>query len=149
MLQKFEVRAKKDNESENEYSRYIDNLMIEIGLKNNILEDSSIYYYDIKNKVIVKGPYDEIEEYKEPEKKSKRINLWVTDTFYKDIQTLHQAYSDMSISEMIVEITNDYINYLKTDQFWGTLENWQNIKKSRSKVFDDFVKSKNNNIDKD
>lgn len=148
MLEKFDVRPQLENESENEYEKYIENLINQVIIMNDIVENK-FYYYDTKNKLILKGPFEEIEEYKEPEKKSKRINLWVTDSFYKDIQTLHQAYSDMSISEMIVELTNNYIDYLKTDQFWETLENWQNIKKSRSKVFENFVKSKNEDLDKE
>lgn len=148
MLEKFDVRPQLENESENEYEKYIENLINQVIIMNDIVENK-FYYYDTKNKIILKGTFEEIEEYKEPEKKSKRINLWVTDSFYKDIQTLHQAYSDMSISEMIVELTNNYIDYLKTDQFWETLENWQNIKKSRSKVFENFVKSKNEDLDKE
>lgn len=148
MLEKFDVRPQLENESENEYEKYIENLINQVIIMNDIVENK-FYYYDTKNKLILKGTFEEIEEYKEPEKKSKRINLWVTDSFYKDIQTLHQAYSDMSISEMIVELTNNYIDYLKTDQFWETLENWQNIKKSRSKVFENFVKSKNEDLDKE
>lgn len=144
MPETIHVRKRKDEESfEDWYGSLIDD-----GIIDNLNFDEE------NSQIVFSADTGEIEIYskeeyaiilakqQEREKKSKRINLWVTESFQSDIQTLHQAYNEMSTSEMIVDIISDYIAYLKTDPFWNTLEEWQDIKMNRSKVFNKFMKSK-------
>lgn len=102
--------------------------------KNGVQQgEENIKMYLEKSNQIVEEDKKEIESFLL--KKGKRINLWVSDQFYDDVQTLLRAYPNYSQSEMIIEIVNEKINIAKDDELWETLTRFSEAEKRRKELF--------------
>lgn len=55
------------------------------------------------------------------QKKTKRINLWVTEEFYNDIKTVTPLYPGYSLSEVVVELASVNLETIKQHDVWNML----------------------------
>lgn len=74
-------------------------------------------------------------------KKNTRINLWVTESFYSDINVLHGLFHNKSTSEMIVSIVEAYIEQIKNGDphVWTLLEKFNELDKIKEKHLKQFL----------
>jgi cell wall assembly regulator SMI1 len=73
------------------------------------------------------------------EKKTHRINLWVTESFYEDIKTLLPAFDGQSMSETVVTLAQENLNLIKQNEVWKTLIELRGLQEAHDKLFDKQV----------
>lgn len=116
MIQETKLRKQRKNESDNDYLAYVQEALNDVGLNSFNPEDPSYYDFDISKKVIYKVPVEEYEEY--IDKKTKRMGIWVTETFYSDLLILQQAYPEFTVNELLYHIASEHIKFLKSQKYW-------------------------------
>ena len=133
------ARPKLENESSEEYIAYLKSSGI---LTEEMLSDSLV---KINHNGEISSETDEEIKTKinqALEKRSKRVNIFVTSEFFDDIQVLKNFYADSSLSEIVVRLTQEYLNYIKDTDFWNELQKLDKLKKEREERFSDFLEYK-------